>query len=73
MTVAEKINYLLEEKDMNKREFANKLLELEPRLYATGKPPSESTIYGYLNGGREIKIDMATLIHTQKLNKSKLK
>ncbi len=62
MTVTEKINYLLVEKNMTKREFATKLLALEPRLESTGKAPSESTIYGYLNGGREIKIELIPYI-----------
>jgi len=62
MRVTEKINYLLQEKDLTKRDFARKLLELEPKLYGTGKPPSESTIYGYLNGGREIKIELIPYI-----------
>ena len=58
MNVADKINYLLEEKGITKREFAQKLLSLNPLLDRTGKAPSESTIYGYLNGGREIKIEL---------------
>lgn len=62
MNVADKINYLLEEKGMSKRDFAQKLLSLEPRLERTGKLPSESTIYGYLNGGREIKIELIPYI-----------
>ncbi len=62
MQVREKINYLLAEKGMTKREFAKALLTLEPKLNATGKPPSESTIYGYLNGGREIKIELIPYI-----------
>ena len=62
MTVSEKINFLLVEKNITKREFATKLLELEPRLERTGKPPSESTVYGYLNGGREIKIELIPYI-----------
>jgi len=62
MNVADKINYLLEEKNITKREFAQKLLSLEPRLDRTGKPPSESTIYGYLNGGREIKVELIPYI-----------
>jgi len=62
MKVSEKINYLLEEKNMSKREFARKLLSLEPKLDRTGKAPSESTIYGYLNGGREIKIELIPYI-----------
>ena len=62
MNVADKINFLLTEKNMTKREFATKLLKLEPRLDGTGKPPSESTVYGYLNGGREIKIELVPYI-----------
>jgi transcriptional regulator with XRE-family HTH domain len=62
MKVAEKINYLLKERNLTKREFAKKLLELEPKLDGTGKPPSESTIYGYLNGGREIKVELIPYI-----------
>ena len=62
MNVADKINYLLEEKGISKREFAQKLLSLNPLLDRTGKAPSESTIYGYLNGGREIKIELIPYI-----------
>ncbi len=62
MEVANKINYLLKEKNISKREFATNLLSLEPRLSGTGKPPSESTVYGYLNGGREIKIELIPYI-----------
>lgn len=62
MTVRDKINYLLQEQNLSKREFARKLLDLEPKLLSTGKPPSESTIYGYLNGGREIKIELIPYI-----------
>ena len=62
MNVADKINFLLAEKNITKRDFATKLLSLEPRLERTGKPPSESTIYGYLNGGREIKIELVPYI-----------
>jgi len=39
MEVWEKINYLIEEKKMNKKEFINKLLELEPKLKSTGETP----------------------------------
>jgi transcriptional regulator with XRE-family HTH domain len=62
MLVRDKINYILEEKGMSKREFAKQLLSLEPTLTATGKPPSESTVYGYLNGRREIKIELIPYI-----------
>lgn len=62
MLVRDKINYILEEKGMSKREFAKQLLSLEPALTATGKSPSESTVYGYLNGRREIKIELIPYI-----------
>lgn len=62
MKVSDKINYLLQEKKLSKREFARKLLNLEPKLERTGKSPSESTIYGYLNGGREIKVELIPYI-----------
>jgi len=62
MTVKDKINYLLQEQNMSKRDFAKKLLAEEPKLLSTGKAPSESTIYGYLNGGREIKIELIPYI-----------
>ena len=64
MNVSDKINYLLVEKGISKREFAQKLLSLNPILDRTGKAPSESTVYGYLNGGS----DLSTLIHTQNKN-----
>lgn len=62
MKVVDKINYLLDEKGMSKKDFAEKLLSLEPRLERTGKAPSLSTVYGYLNGGREIKIELVPYI-----------
>ncbi len=62
MSVKDKINYILAEQNRSKREFAKELLNLEPRLSSTGKPPSESTIYGYLNGRREIKIELIPYI-----------
>ncbi len=62
MQVGEKINYLLTELGLSKRDFAKALLSMEPKLNSTGKPPSESTIYGYLNGRREIKIELIPYI-----------
>ena len=62
MEVWEKVNYLLEEKNMSKREFANKLAELTPRLKRTGEMPSAQTILGYLYGKREIKIELIPYI-----------
>ncbi len=62
MQVVEKINFLLQEKNMSKKEFAEKLKQLSPKLYATGDIPSEQTIYRYLNGSRELKIELIPYI-----------
>ncbi len=62
MEVFEKINYLINEKNMTKKEFADKFLSLNPRLRTTGEAPSYSSIYGYLSGRREIKIELIPYI-----------
>jgi len=62
MEVYEKINYLLLEKSISKKEFADKLISLSPKLKATGTIPSLQTIYRYLNGQREIKIELIPYI-----------
>ena len=62
MTVSENINLYLKSKKISKKEFANKLLELEPRLINTGEIPSISTIYAYLNGRIGIKIELIPYI-----------
>ena len=38
------------------------LQELEPKLKSTGEVPSEQTLYGYLNGKRELKIELIPYI-----------
>ena len=62
MEVWEKINYLLEEKKMSKKEFADKLVALTPRLKRTDETPSTQTILGYLYGKREIKVELIPYI-----------
>lgn len=62
MEVWEKINYIIEEKNISKKDFINKLLNLEPKLKSTGETPSASTINGYLYGQREIKIELIPFI-----------
>ena len=62
MEVWEKINYLLEEKNITKQTFANKLIALEPKLKRTGESPSTQTILGYLYGKRELKIELIPYI-----------
>jgi len=60
--VWEKINYLLIEKEISKKQFADHLIRLEPRLKATGEIPSLQTIYRYLNGKRELKVELIPYI-----------
>lgn len=57
-----KINRFLKEKGMSKKFFAEKLIALEPILKSTREVPSPSTIYGYLNGSREIKAELLPYI-----------
>lgn len=60
--VFEKINFLLQEKSMSKKDFADKLMQLEPKLDGSGETPSEQTIYRYLNGNRELKVELVPYI-----------
>lgn len=62
MDLSYKINIFLKEKGMNKKNFAEKLIALEPILKSTREVPSPSTIYGYLNGSREIKAELLPYI-----------
>ena len=62
MSIIEKINFLLQEKSISKKEFASRMRKLEPRLLASGDIPSEQTIYRYLNGNRELKVELIPCI-----------
>ena len=62
MEVYERINILLKDKNLTKREFAKRLRDLEPKLNSTGETPSEKTIYKYLNGNISIKIELIPYI-----------
>jgi transcriptional regulator with XRE-family HTH domain len=62
MEVYEKINDIIKKKNMTKREFANILRSLEPRLRSTDQAPVETTIYKYLNGQVSIPIEIITFI-----------
>ena len=62
MDIIEKINYLIKEKNMSKKEFAQALQHLEPKLKSTGNTPNIQTIYGYLNGKRELKVELIPYI-----------
>ncbi len=60
--VWEKINYLLSEKKISKKEFADRLVALDPKLKRTDESPSSQTILGYLYGKREIKVELIPYI-----------
>lgn len=62
MEVFEKINLLLQEKKLSKKEFANRIRTLEPKLNSTQEIPSEKSIYAYLNGTIGIKIELIPYI-----------
>jgi len=62
VNIIEKINFLLEEKGISKKEFVEKLQKLEPKLKGTGEIPSEQTIYRYLNESRELKVELIPYI-----------
>lgn len=62
MEVYEKINYICEEKNIKKAEFVKRLISLEPRLRTNGLTPSEQSIYRYLNGTRELKVELLPYI-----------
>ncbi len=55
MEVFEIINKLLEERGLTKREFAQKLIALEPKSNRTGEVISENIIYAYLSGKTSIQ------------------
>jgi len=62
MNIVDKINYLIKEQGLQKKDFVKKLQSLEPKLISTGNIPSEQTVYGYLNGKREIKVELIPYI-----------
>ena len=62
MNITEKINNIINEKGLTRKYFVNQLILLNPILKSTGETPSSSTIYGYLNGNREVKIELLPYI-----------
>lgn len=62
MDIIKKINYLIKEKRLSKKEFISKLQELEPKLKSTSNVPNAQTIYGYLNGERELRVELIPYI-----------
>lgn len=55
MEIFEAINAILLKKNISKREFAQKLIALEPKSNRTGEIISETIIYSYLSGKTAIK------------------
>lgn len=62
MEVYEKINIILRENNISKKNFATKLRNLEPKLNSTYEIPSEKSIYAYLTGRIGIKIELIPYI-----------
>ncbi|MDY0327676.1 MAG: helix-turn-helix transcriptional regulator [Arcobacteraceae bacterium] len=62
MVTFERINQYLKINKISKKEFAKRLIALEPKLKNTGEIPSENTIYAYLNGRIGIKIELIPYI-----------
>ncbi len=58
MEVYKRINQILKKQNITKREFAKRLILLEPKLKSTGEVPSEKAIYSYLSGASNIKIEL---------------
>lgn len=55
MEVFEVINNILDKRNITKREFAQKLIALEPKSNRTGEIISENIVYSYLSGQTAIK------------------
>ncbi|NOQ29561.1 MAG: XRE family transcriptional regulator [Helicobacteraceae bacterium] len=62
MELYERINTILKLKKLNKKEFALKLIDLSPKLKRTGETPTLTTIYSYLNGNREVQVELISYI-----------
>ena len=62
MKVVQRINEILKDKKISKRELAKRLINLDMKAHKTDEPPTESSIYAYLNGNIEIKADMLPFI-----------
>jgi len=62
MEVYERINSILKEKKILKKKFVEKLLSLEPKLKTTDEIPTAPTIYSYLNGTLNLKLELIPYI-----------
>lgn len=62
MEIYEKINLLIKEKKLNKKQFAISLISLEPKLKSTGEIPTIKAIYSYLSGDVALKLELIPYI-----------
>jgi len=62
MEVYEQINLKIQEKSLTKREFAKRLIALEPKSKRTGETMSEKAVYAYLNGKSVIDANLLPYI-----------
>ena len=62
MQIYERINQILKNKGLKKKDFLNRFLSLNPTLKSIGESPSIPSIYNYLSGNREIKAELIPFI-----------
>lgn len=60
--VYENIVTIIKNKGLTRKEFANRLINLQPNVNRIAETPTLSTIYGYLNGRINIPIDLIPYI-----------
>ena len=60
--IYENITSIIKIKGITRKEFAYKLINLEPKANRIAETPTLSTIYGYLNGRISIPIDLVPFI-----------
>lgn len=62
MSISEKLTNIIKSKGLTRREFAQKLIDLSPKVNRVGETPTLPTIYGYLNGRINIPVDLISFI-----------
>lgn len=62
LPIQENINKLIKQKGMNKKEFAQKLLDLNPTVSRIKEVPSTSAVYSYLNGRINIPVELISYV-----------
>lgn len=60
--VYENIVSIIKVKGMTRKEFAQKLIDLQPKVNKISEVPTISTIYGYLNGRISIPIELLSFM-----------